>query len=143
MNRSLVRLGFILFLLALLTGLAVPAFARPQLGVSAHLIAAMGGLVLIGVGAIWGALNLGAAAKRLLYWLWVAALFGNWLQTLTASIVGGTRLMPIASGGVSTPSVAETILSGVIIFASLIALVATILTIWGLRGAAAVATGAE
>ena len=137
MNRSLVRLGFILFLLALLIGLAIPVLTNPRLGVSSHLIGAMGGLFLIGVGLIWRSIRLGVVAKRALYWLWITALFGNCLQTLAAAAIGGTQLMPIASGGDAKASFVETILSAIIIIMSLIAIAATVLTIWGLRGVTA------
>ncbi len=134
MNRSLIRLGFLLFLLSLLTGFLVPALKSPRLALSAHTIAVLSSLVLIAVGIIWNSLRLGAGAKRLLFWLWVLACYGNWLGTLLAAMFGGSQLMPIAgANAVSSPG-QETVVMIVIISIGLISIIATLMVLWGLRG---------
>ena len=134
MNRSLVRLGFLLFLLALITGFAIPELRIPQLGVSAHLIATMGGIALIAVGLVWPSLRLQDGAKRLLVWMWIVAVYGNWVVTLLSGVLGGSHFMPIASGGSAATPVQDMLLSGTIVIVSLDAVLATILVLWGLRG---------
>ena len=46
-GHRLLQLGMLVFLIALLVGLAVPKFAVPRLGLSAHLIGIMQGLFLM------------------------------------------------------------------------------------------------
>jgi len=55
MNRTLLRLGFVLVLLALLAGLVVPQFRNPRLGLVAHTVGLLGGLLLVVPGAVTGA----------------------------------------------------------------------------------------
>ena len=88
-------------------------------------------MVLIAVGLIWDSVRLGEGTKRVLFWLWSIAVVGNWVQTLTAAIVGGTHFMPIASW--SDDSRGRR-LSAVIVIVSIDAVVAVSMTIWGLRG---------
>ena len=52
-GRRLLQLGIILFLLGLLTGLAVPALANPRMGLASHLGGVMNGLVLVALGLMW------------------------------------------------------------------------------------------
>lgn len=49
-DRSLVRAGFLLFALALLTGFALPAFLNQKMGLAAHVTGTLNGLVLVGLG---------------------------------------------------------------------------------------------
>ena len=54
----------LVFLIALLVGLAVPKFAVPRLGLSAHLIGIMQGLFLMVSGLLWPKLQLTRATAR-------------------------------------------------------------------------------
>jgi len=134
MNRSLIRWGFVLFLLSLATGFAVPMLKSPRLGLSAHSIGVMSGLMLIAVGVIWDKLNIGAAGRRVLYWLWVAMGVGNWAGTLAAAYFGGSQLMPIAGGGQTAAPAGEMLVTIVIIAVSVISVAAVSMVLWGLRG---------
>jgi hypothetical protein len=64
-DRSLIRAGFLLFTLALLTGLAVPAFLNQRMGVTAHLTAVLSALLLIALGLVWGLLAMRPVQARL------------------------------------------------------------------------------
>src|SRR4051812_21478721 len=60
----LVRSGFVLFILALLTGFAVPAFLNRRMAVAAHVTTVLSALLLIGLGLTWGLLNHGAGSGQ-------------------------------------------------------------------------------
>src|SRR4029077_4698166 len=64
-ERLLVRAGFLLFTLALLTGLAVPAFLNHRMAVAAHLTGVVNALLLIAVGLAWGLLAMSPVQARL------------------------------------------------------------------------------
>jgi hydroxylaminobenzene mutase len=50
---NLLFLGFLLFLLGLLTGLIVPVFTNPRLAVSSHIEGVLNGVFLIVLGLVW------------------------------------------------------------------------------------------
>jgi ketosteroid isomerase-like protein len=52
----LVRAGFVLFTLALLTGFAMPAFLNQRMALAVHLTAVLNALILMALGLAWGLL---------------------------------------------------------------------------------------
>jgi len=52
-DRMLLRASFFLLLLSLFTGMAIPMFRNPRLGLSAHLTGLMNAGVLIAVAVAW------------------------------------------------------------------------------------------
>ena len=68
MNRLLLQLGFVLILLALFTGLAIPSLANPRLGLAAHVAGITSALVLIAIGSIGAAFTLGTRARTVMTW---------------------------------------------------------------------------
>lgn len=107
---------------------------------SAHTIAILSGLVLIAVAIIWDSLKIGDAGKRLLFWLWVVAGYGNWLGTLLAAVFGGSQLMPIAGSNAISPPLQETVVLIVIVTIGLISIAAALMVLWALRGNSGVDT---
>ncbi|WP_431955439.1 hydrogenase [Nocardia lijiangensis] len=98
MDMHLIRLGILLFLLGLLTGLAAPKLKNPRMGLSSHLEGAMNGMFLVIVGLIWSRLELSHAWLIVTFWLVVYAAYANWLATLLAAVWGaGAPMMPIAA----------------------------------------------
>ena len=71
MNRSMIRHGFVLMLLALVGGFFVPVMEIPRLAVSAHTIGVLSGVLLIAVGAIWQQFVLTSGQATLMYWSWL------------------------------------------------------------------------
>lgn len=136
MNRSLVRLGFILVLLALLTGLAVPRFANPRLGLAAHTTGFLGGMFLVVLGVVAPAFTLGRRAAAALEWCWAYAAYANWLAAVIAAATGASRLTPLAGAGTSGGPVAEAVVGALLVSLSLAALAGAGLAVWGLRGEA-------
>lgn len=93
----LVRLGAVLFLLGLLTGLVTNLMANPRMGLSAHLEGVMNGAFLIALGAAWPHVSLSRALEK------TAAIFvsfgaaANWLAVILAAIWNTGAMTPIAS----------------------------------------------
>ena len=133
MNRSLLRWGFFLFLLSLLTGFAIPSFKSPRLGLSAHTIAVVSSLIVIAVGIVWDSLELGSTTKRYLKWLWVVVGYGNWFGTLLAAVFGGSQLMPVTGSKVPPTPAEDMIVTAIIIPISMLSLLAVLMVLWGLR----------
>jgi (hydroxyamino)benzene mutase len=133
MNRLMIRLGFTLILLALLTGFAIPSFANPRLGLAAHTVGVVGGLALVVVGAVAGAFHLGPRATVVFLWSWVYATYANWLGCLLAALTGASRLTPIAGSGTTGTTVTEGIVALVFFSEAAAALLGAGLAIRGLR----------
>jgi hydroxylaminobenzene mutase len=134
MNRTLLRSGFSLILLALLGAAFIPAMALPRLGLSAHTVGVLGGVVLIAVGAVWPAFELGRGAARVHSVTWIAAGYLNWLGCLLGAVLGAGRATPIAAAGAVGPAWAEHLVSGTLLLAAAASLLAVGLALFGLRG---------
>lgn len=133
MNQSIIRHGFILILIALVTGLLLPAMQIPRLGLSAHTIGILSGVLLIGIGAIWSIFSLSSRQLLIMYWGWVYSSYANWLGCLIGAFTGAGQMTPLASSGAQADAAAESAVAVLLISVSITALVAVVLSIWGLR----------
>ncbi|HEX8985117.1 MAG TPA: hypothetical protein VF767_06795, partial [Bryobacteraceae bacterium] len=95
----MLQLGILLFLFALLVGLAVPRFAAPRLGLSTHLLGIMQGIFLMVIGVLWPRLWIPRAMGRFGVFLAAYGCFAAWTANLAAAIWGaGNTMLPIAGG---------------------------------------------
>ncbi len=97
--RRLCWHGALLFLLGLLTGVAVPLFTNSRMGLSAHLAGVQNGMVLLLFGLLWQRLVLSARAARAAFQLSLASLYAIWLALLLAAAFGTSATTPIAGAG--------------------------------------------
>jgi (hydroxyamino)benzene mutase len=110
MDRTLLRLGFILILMALLTGFAMPTFVNARLGLTAHIVGVLGGMMLLLIGLVSSALVLEPHAMRLFRWCWIYATYANWIASVLGAATGASAFTPLAGAGTtgrrwrSTPS---------------------------------------
>lgn len=139
MNRTIIRSGFLLITLALLTGVFVGVMPVPRMGLSSHLSGLMGGMLLILVGAVWPCFELTALQRNVMEWGWVYANYANWLACLIGALTGAGRLTPVAGNGSSGSPLAEGIVAFLLVTISMVAMTAGVLSVWGLRGAHRVA----
>ncbi|BBY11920.1 hydrogenase [Mycobacterium marseillense] len=99
MQTALFTLGLVLFLLGLLTGLAVPALKNARMGLSSHLEGVLNGMFLVLLGLLWPHLHLSHAWGIAAVALVTYAGYANWLTVLLAAAWGaGRRFAPIAAG---------------------------------------------
>lgn len=133
MNRPMMQHGFVLILLALLTGFLVPSATLPGLALSAHTIGITGGTLLVAIGATWQHIDLADKSKRLLFWGWLYAIYGNWLGCVVGAILGAGKATPIASAGAITGPAGEMTVLVLLISSGIAALAAVGLSIYGLR----------
>ena len=132
MDRTLLRLGFVLVLLALVTGLGVPAFASPRLGLTAHTVGLLGGLFLVVLGAVWPAFVLGPRAAVVLRWCWTYAAYANWAASVLGAATGAGRMTPLAGAGMRGGAAAELAVGALLVSLSIAALAGAGLAVWGL-----------
>jgi hydroxylaminobenzene mutase len=133
MNRLQIQLGFVLILLALITGLGMPLFTNPRLGLAAHIVGITGGLILIALGGLARFFALSRRSAAVMMGSWVYAAYANWLACLLGAITGASRLTPIAGAGTAGTALAEMVVSFLLQSLSIAALAGTILAVWGFR----------
>ena len=134
-GHRLLQAGMLLFLLALLVGIAVPAFAVPRLGLSTHLLGIMQGLFLMVAGLLWPRLRLTRALSRAGFALAIYGCLAAWTANLLAAILGaGNSMLPMAAGQAHGSALQEGLIS-ILLRSAAVALIATaLLMLWGLRG---------
>lgn len=133
-GRRLLQLGILLFLAAMIVGLAVQRFAVPRLGLSTHLLGTMQGIFLTVTGLLWPKLKLTRAMSRLGFCLVVYGCFAAWTANLLGAAWGaGRSMLPIAAGQARGSALQEGIITVGLRTAAVALIAAAMLILWGLR----------
>lgn len=132
-ERRLLRHGFILFLLALLTGLIAYRLTNPRMGVAAHVEGVVNGIFLMVFGLAWQRLGLSARTGFWAYWAGLIGAYSNWAIPLFSAIVGASRPR-LAGAGFSAAPWAEALMPLTGVGGALAPIVCTVLVLWALRG---------
>ena len=98
-ERFLVRAGFLLFTLALLTGFAIPAFLNQKMALAAHLTGVLNALVLMALGLAWGLFAVSPLQAKLTRGAFLYATYVNWGTACLAAAWGTSRLTPLSGAG--------------------------------------------
>ena len=133
-GHRLLQVGILLFLLALLVGLAVPRFAVPRLALSTHLLGIMQGTFLMVSGLLWPRLRLTRPLSRLGCGLAIYGCFAAWTANLCGAVWGaGSSMMPIAAGQARGSAIQEGAIRVGLMTGAASLIIAAILILWGLR----------
>jgi hydroxylaminobenzene mutase len=134
-GQRLLRVGMLLFLFALLVGLAVPRFAVPRLGLSTHLLGLMQGTFLLVAGSLWPRLRLTPAMSRAGSYLAVYGCIAAWTANLLGALWGaGNSMLPIAAGQARGDVFQERIIAAGLVTAAVSLISMAMIILWGLRG---------
>ncbi|WP_345974607.1 hypothetical protein [Sulfurimonas sp. HSL3-7] len=136
MKTKIMRHGFILMLLALLSGMFVSQMAIPRLGLSAHTIGVLSGVLLIAVGAVFQEFSLTTGQTKTMYWAWLISSYLNWLACLAGAILGTGMATPLASNGLEGNAFNEFVVTAMLVVVVITSFAAVGLSIWGLRSKA-------
>ena len=133
-SHRLLQLGIGLFLLGLLTGLAVSSTANPRMALASHIEAVMNGTFLIAIGLLWPKLVLSARQLTVAFWLLLYGTLANWLATLLAAIWGaGQEMMPQAAQGRTGTATQELVINALLVSLALAMIGGCVLVLVGLR----------
>jgi hydroxylaminobenzene mutase len=138
-DRSLVRAGFVLFTLALLTGFAVPAFLNQRMALAAHLSGIMNALILMALGLAWGLLTVSPSQARLTRGLFLFGTFANWATGCLAAAWGTSHLTPLSGAGYAAVPWKETVVQALQVSVTLAILAGAVLVVYALRSKPAAA----
>lgn len=118
--------GTLLFLLAMLNGMAIPRLRSPRIGLSAHTTAIQSATFLIAIGLLWPRLGLTPIWSAILgHGLWIS-LYSLWLSLFLAGVFGAGRGMEIAGQGMTTSPIRQTLVTILGSAGSLVCLAAVI-----------------
>jgi len=131
-QTALFVLGLVLFLLGLVTGLAVPSVKNPRMGLASHMQGMTNGPFLVVVGLLWPHLALAHAWQLVAVVLLAYGTYANWLATQLAAIWGaGQKYAPAAAGGHTASGAKEGIVNFLLASLAPAMLAATIILIVG------------
>jgi hydroxylaminobenzene mutase len=130
--QQLLIWGTVLFLVALLIGFFMPAFANPRMGMSAHVAGLQSGMALWGLGLMWERMALPPGTPVAVQVLAVVGLYGTFAGLLLAALWGSSRATPIAGAGHEASHLREAVVTGLLTGGSLAIVVAIALVLWGL-----------
>ena len=133
-GHRLLQAGILLFLLALFVGLAVPRFAVPRLGLSAHLLGIMQGTFLMVSGLLWPRLRLTRSLSGLACGLAIYGCLAPWTANVCGAVWGaGGSMMPIAAGQARGSLIQEGAIRIGLMTGAASLIVAMMMILWGLR----------
>lgn len=133
-GHRLLQLGVAMFLFASFEGFAIPYLAAPRIGLSAHRLSSLQGILLLALGLVWPRLILGETTSRVAFWLLVYSTFAILTAYLAAGIVGaGAETMPLAAGSAHGSAFQEGLVKAVAYSSAPTGLISFALILWGLR----------
>lgn len=130
-RQTLLISGAVLFLIGILSGVAVPAMENPRMGLSAHLAGVQNAIFLLAIGAAWGHTRLPHGLERAAVWLGIVSMVGFWAALQLAAIWGSSRATPIAGAGFAAVAWQETIVDWALRLSSGAAIVSAALVALG------------
>ena len=140
-ERILLRHGFFLFLVSLLTGLIAYQLTNPRMGVAAHVEGIINGIFLMVLGLAWQRLELPPHAGFWAYWTGVVGAYSNWAIPLFSAVVGASRPR-LAGSGFSAAPWAESLMPLTGVGGVIAPIVCAGIVLWALRGRSAAQPGA-
>ena len=124
-----------LFLLALLIGLAVPVFAVPRLALSVHLLGLMQGLFLLATGMLWPRLHFTRAQSIATFWLLAYGCVAAWTVESARRDLGRRQFDRSNRGRCrARHRFQETVIVVMLRSGGAALIFGTALLLWGLRG---------
>src|SRR5437667_2727138 len=132
-GHRLLQLGVALFLLTSFEGFVIPSFAAPRLGLSAHSLMALLGVLFVALGFLWPKLRLGVATSRLAFWMLTYSSLAIVAAFLLGAIWGaGNSTMPLAAGTAHGSNFQEAVIKIVAYSSAPTGIVSFALILWGL-----------
>ena len=135
---SLVRAGFVLFTLALLTGFAMPAFLNQRMALAAHLTGVLNALILMALGLAWGLLAFSPLQAKLTRGAFLCATYANWGTSCLAAAWGTNRLTPLSGVGYGAVPWKETLVQALQVSLAVAILAGAVSVVYALRSKPAV-----
>jgi (hydroxyamino)benzene mutase len=133
-GHRLLQIGVVLLLFCSLEGFAIPYLASPRIGLSAHSLSALQGVLLLALGLVWRRLKLGTTTSRIAFWLLIYSAFAILAAYVLAGAWGaGNETMPLAAGTAHGSALQEAVIKVLACSSAPTGLASFGLILWGLR----------
>jgi len=133
-GHRLLQVGVLLFLLALLLGLAIPKFTLPRLALSAHLLGIAQGTFLLAIGLLWPRLRFTSSQSRIGHGLAIYGCGAAWMANVCGAAWGaGGSMVPMAAGGARGTAFQELAIKILLRSAAVSLIALAFMLLWGLR----------
>jgi len=132
-DKFLIRAGFVLFTLALLTGFAVPEFLNPKMALAAHITGVMNALILIALGLTWGLLTISPLQAKLVRGAFLYGTYANWAASCLAAAWGTNRLTPLSGAGYGAAPWKEAVVQALLVSLAVAILAGAVMVVRALR----------
>jgi hydroxylaminobenzene mutase len=133
-GQRLLQIGVALFLFTSFEGFAIPYIAAPPLGLAAHRLAALQGVITLALGLLWPRLNLGTTAARIAFWLLIYSTAAILAAYVMGAICGaGNSTMPMAAGAAHGSALQEIAIKVVAYSSAPTGIISFLVILWGLR----------
>ena len=133
-GHRLLQIGISLFLFASFQGFLIPYLAAPRLGLSAHSLSGLQGVLLLVSGLVWPRLKLGLSTSRIAFWLLIYSTCAILAAYVMGSIWGaGNSTMPMAAGAAHGTAFQEAAIKAVAYSSAPTGITSFFLILWGLR----------
>jgi hydroxylaminobenzene mutase len=137
LSRRLLWHGLVVFLLGLVSGLAilmaVHIFTNPRLALSSHVIGVTTGMFLMLNGLFLDRLRLSDRAVRATFWMNLYGAYGNWGGTVLAAVFGTQTLTTVTGNGSSGAAWQEMLVGVLLTTSGTGTMIACGIFLWGLR----------
>jgi (hydroxyamino)benzene mutase len=97
-GRHLLQMGIVFILYSSVEGFVIPTFASPRVGLSAHTLAALQGVLLLALGLVWPKLSLRVIASQVAFWCLLYSALAI-LAAYTIAAAWGVGIETIALAG--------------------------------------------
>jgi hypothetical protein len=132
-GHRLLQVGVALLLVTSFEGFAIPYFAAPLVGRSAHSLMALLAVLLLPMGLLWPKLNLRHSALQIAFWFLIYSGFAIVASFLMAAIWGaGHSTMPLSGAPYGT-AFQEAAIRVVAYSSAPTGIISFALILWGLR----------
>ena len=133
-SHRLLQLGVALLLFSSFEGFAIAYLAVPRLGLAAHTLSALQGILILALGLLWPRLHLSENGSRLAFWLLIYSAVAILVAYVLAAAWGaGNSTMPLAAG-VAQGSTSQEMAIKIVAYSSApTGILALTIILWGLR----------
>lgn len=129
--QRLLQVGVLLFLLALVVGIAIPRFTLPRLALSAHLLGITQGTFLIAIGLLWPKLRFTPTQSLVGHGLAIYGCAAAWTANVLGAAWGaGASMVPMAAGGVRGTAFQELTIAVLLRSAAVCLIAMALLLLW-------------
>ncbi|SRR6266496_1359150 len=134
-GHHLLQVGVALLLFTSFEGFVIPYLAAPRVGLSAHTLGGLQGVLLLALGLVWPRLKVRPPTSRIAFCFLIYSALAILAAYVMGSVWGaGNGTMPMAAGAAHGSAFQEAAIKAVAYSSAPTGIISFLLVLWGLRG---------